>query len=434
MKARSITITLVLAIAFAPVFLWYLDRLGDGSGEVLGLIALATALGLAIKDRNPGSPRAAEISLVIYGIGFFFLPPLLRAIPALVTIAFLSGMHHRAGQVALLLLSLPVQASLDFFLGFPFRLVTAEGARILLSIFGLSVERLGVQLSLGGAIVSVDPPCSGLQMLWATAFLTAILAALFKLSYLRTFLMGLAALLLCLLANTLRATLLVFPEAGLLSIPDFLHEGTGLIFFLLAGLCIVKLSRSLQTVKNTPEKSTRSLPTRLLATAFGVSLITLVPAGTLGEPPSTQFSPLTAYQGQPVEEVPLSPREEAFARNFPGQLRVYRVGNDTLIVRHVTKATRMLHPSYHCLKAEGFSISNSSLQTDPKGHQSSTYQANLNNEAYLVSEVIRSADGSRHWTDVSAWYWHALFNPNSGPWIAETRLTPISSKSSNKKS
>ena len=434
MKARSITITLVLAIAFAPVFLWYLDRLGDGSGEVLGLIALATALGLAIKDRNPGSPRAAEISLVIYGIGFFFLPPLLRAIPALVTIAFLSGMHHRAGQVALLLLSLPVQASLDFFLGFPFRLVTAEGARILLSIFGLSVERLGVQLSLGGAIVSVDPPCSGLQILWATAFLTAILAALFKLSYLRTSLLGLAALLLCLLANTLRATFLVFPEAGLLSIPDFLHEGTGLIFFLLAGLCIAKLSRSLQTTRSAPEKNKKPLPIHLLATAFGISLITLVSAGTLRESPSTEFSPLTEYQGQPVEEVPLSSREEAFAKNFPGQLRVYRIGNDTLIVRHVTKATRMLHPSYHCLKAEGFSISNSSLQTDPKGHQSSTYQANLNNEAYLVSEVIRSADGNRHWADVSAWYWHALFNPKSGPWVAETRLTPITSKSSNKKS
>ncbi|MDA7518214.1 exosortase/archaeosortase family protein [bacterium] len=434
MKARSITITLVLAIAFAPVFLWYLDRLSDGSGEVLGLIALATALGLALKDRNPGSPRAAEISLVVYGIGFFFLPSLLRAIPALVTIAFLSGMHHRAGQVALLLLSLPVQASLDFFLGFPFRLVTAEGAQILLSIFGVSVERLGVQLSLGGAIVSVDPPCSGLQMLWATAFLTAILAALFKLSYLRTSLLGLAALLLCLLANTLRATFLIFPEAGLLSIPDFFHEGTGLIFFLLAGLCIAKLSRSLQTVRSTPEKSSKPLPTHLLATAFGIFLITLIPAGTLRESPPTQFTPLTEYQGQPVEEVPLSPREEAFAENFPGQLRVYRVGNDSLIVRHVTKATRMLHPSYHCLKAEGFSISNSSFKTNPEGHRLSTYQAKLNKEHYLVSETIRSSDSSHHWTDVSAWYWHALFHPNSGPWIAETLLTPINLKSTDKSS
>ncbi|MDF1714354.1 MAG: exosortase/archaeosortase family protein [Akkermansiaceae bacterium] len=432
MNTRRITITLVLAIAFAPVVLWYFDRLSDGGGEPLGLIALAIALGLAVKDRNPANPRCAEIAIIVYGLGFFFLPPLLRAIPALVTIAFLTGMHHRAGQVALLLLSLPIQASLDFFLGFPFRLVTAEGAQTILNTMGLSVERLGVQLSLEGAIVSVDPPCSGLQMLWATGFLTAVLSALFKLSYLRTIFLGFTALLFCLLSNILRATFLVFPEAGLLSIPDMAHEGMGLLIFALGSLCIVSLSRRLQAKKLLSRNSHQSLPARLLATTLGVSLITLVPAKIAGRSKSTHFPTLTEYRGLPVEEIPLSSREKTFAKDFPGKLRAYRVGNDSLIVRHVTRATRMLHPSYHCLKAEGFSISNSGLKTDHDGHPAATYHASLNKEKYLVTETIKSCDDSRHWSDVSAWYWYALFNPNSGPWVAETRLTPISPESSNR--
>ncbi|MEN8774513.1 MAG: exosortase/archaeosortase family protein [Akkermansiaceae bacterium] len=434
MKTRRITITLVLAIAFAPVFLWYSDRLSDGSGEPLGLIALAAALGLAIKDRSPGNPRCAEIALIIYGIGFFFLPPLLRAIPALLTIAFLTGMHHRAGKLALLFLSLPIQASMDFFLGFPFRVITAEGSRMIFSFFGISVERYGVQLSLGSALVSVDPPCSGLQMLWATAFLTAILAALFKLNYPRSISLGLAALLLCILANIFRATFLAIPEARLIAMPGFLHAGIGLFFFTLAGIALVKLASWFHVKHSLTPTPPRPLPLRLTATAFGVSLITLLPANT-GRPSSENELPIqTEYRGRQLEEVPLSSREESFARNFPGQLKIYQAGNDTLILRHVTRATRMLHPSYHCLKAEGFSISHSRLERDHNGHPMATYQAKLNQEHYFVSEIIRSSDSSRYWTDVCAWYWHALFHPNSGPWVAETLLTPINLEPKNESS
>ena len=425
MKARSITITIILAIAFAPVLLWYVDRLGDGTGEPLGLIALTAALGLAWKDRNPASPRSAEIALVVYGIGYFFLPPLLRAIPALITVAFLTGIHRRAGQTALLLLSLPIQASLDFFLGFPFRVITAEGTRLLFSLFGVSVERYGVQISLGGAIVSVDPPCSGIQMLWATVFLTAILSALFKLSYLRTLSLGLTALLLCLIANIFRATLLAIPEARLISTPEFLHEGIGLFFFAITALLLVKLARLFQAKAIRPQNQVPPLPRRLVATAFGVSLMTLLPAQTKPQTGGSNFPVRTEYRGVLLEEIPLGEKEKSFAKNFPGRLLVYRAGNDTLIIRDVTKATRMLHPSYHCLKAEGFTISDSRLAIDENGNSHASYQAHLNDEAYLVSEVIKSSDGKRYWSDVSAWYWHALFNPNSGPWVAETLLTPI---------
>jgi exosortase len=425
MNLRIITTVLVLSVAFAPVLLWYWSRLDNGSGEALGLVALVLAITLARKDRDTPNLRFAEISILIYGLGFFFLPPLLRIIPALATIAFLTGIHRQAGQFGLLLLSLPVQASLDFFLAYPFRLITAEGARFLVNLLGYPVERLGVQLFLEGSIVSVDLPCSGLQMLWASAFLTALLATLFHLSYRRTLELGVVALMLSLLANTLRASSLFFPEAGIISIPGFAHGGIGLIFFALAGLILVALARKLHLRKRDPQRQTPPITRRFVVLACGVSLVTFLPARTESTTAAPDFPALDFYQGRAVEEIPLSEKEESFATSFPGQLKVYRIENGTLILRRVTKPSRMLHPSYHCLKAEGFAISASSVRESPDGQPFLQYRATRNTEQYLVTESIRTLDGRRHWSEVSAWYWHALFHPNSGPWEAETLIVPI---------
>lgn len=427
MKAQRTMALLALAIAFAPVIAWYGQRLGDGGGEPLGLIALALAIVFGMKDRHAPSPRLAEIALVIYAISFFFLPPLLRIIPALATIAFLTGMHRRAGHFGLLLLSLPVQASLDFFLGYPFRIITAEGSRLLINLVGQPVERLGVQLSLNGTIVSVDPPCSGLQMLWASAFLTALLATLFRLSYRKSLVLALAALALCLTANTLRAAVLFFPEAGLISLPGFAHEGIGLVFFALAALSLTALARKFHLRQACPGIQHPPITRRFAALACGVSLVTLLPAQSRLPSEISELPPLISYQGIPVEEVPLSAREKAFAKNFPGHLKVYRIENGTLILRRINQASRMLHPSSHCLQAEGFFISKTSLETGPNGRVFLQYHAARGAEKFLVTENIYNLDRTRHWAEVSAWYWHAFLNPQSGPWEAETLILPIQS-------
>lgn len=424
MPTRKLFATIFLALAFLPVLNWYWLRLGNGSGEPFGLIALILAIVFASQHRHPASLRCAEISILLYALGLFFLPPLLRTIPALATIAFLTGMHRQAGQFGLLLLSLPIQASLDFFLGYPFRLITAEGSCLVLNLLGYPIERLGVQLSLKGIIVSVDPPCSGLQMLWATALLTALLAALTRLNYLRTIQLSLAALTLCLLANILRATSLFFPESGIITLPNFAHQGIGLLYFALASLLLIKISYKLHRRTITPPLTTQPLTARFLALTCGVSLITLLPARITNNQAPSEIAPLTHYKGHPLQEIPLSPHEESFAKNLPGQLKIYALGNETLIIRHVTKATRLLHPSHHCLRAEGFTLHDIKIQTDSTG-PTLQYRATRNGEHFHVIEKIRDHQNSRQWAEVSAWYWHALFHPKSGPWEAETLITPI---------
>ena len=86
----------------------------------------------------------------------------------------------------------------------------------------------------------------------------------------------------------------------------------------------------------------------------------------------------------------------------------------------------MLHPAHHCLRAEGFTISHSRIRQDDQGRASLVYQATRNNERILVTEMIRDHANQHQWTEVSAWYWHALFHPGSGPWEAETLLSPLS--------
>ncbi|MDE0836675.1 MAG: hypothetical protein OSA84_10030 [Akkermansiaceae bacterium] len=93
-----------------------------------------------------------------------------------------------------------------------------------------------------------------------------------------------------------------------------------------------------------------------------------------------------------------------------------------LIVREVSRATRLLHPASHCLRAEGFAIGEKSQTTDDEGNAWLTYTASRNGGTWRVRERITRAPGGRQWAEISAWYWHALFHPGDGPWIALTLI------------
>ena len=56
MNARKVLLTIALAVAFLPVLNWYWLRLGNGSGEPFGLVALLLAIVFASQHRHPASP------------------------------------------------------------------------------------------------------------------------------------------------------------------------------------------------------------------------------------------------------------------------------------------------------------------------------------------------------------------------------------------
>ena len=89
--------------------------------------------------------------------------------------AFLPGNVATAPVFGLSLLSLPLLASLQFYAGYPLRVITAEASRWLLAA-GFEVERSGASLLVDGRLVIVDAPCSGVQMLWLGYFTACVVA------------------------------------------------------------------------------------------------------------------------------------------------------------------------------------------------------------------------------------------------------------------
>ena len=251
--APALAAGLGFAVALFPVARWYVLRMGDGSDEPLGLIALVFAVGMAWAWRDSLRPTrvSRSLGLVVFGIygitvGLEF-PPLLRALPALGSVVLWTGMWKLPGISLLLILSLPVVATMQFYLGYPMRIVTAELSSASLNLFGYPVHRVGTQLLFDGSAFGVDAPCSGVRMLWMSSFFGAAVSALFRLGWLASAGLLTSAGAVTLLANSLRATALFFPEAGMIHLPGWGHEGAGVLLYSLGMVLLVTVARRLQS-------------------------------------------------------------------------------------------------------------------------------------------------------------------------------------------
>ena len=421
--------SVALLLAAIPTILWYALRLQDGDAELVGLVPLVAAVWFAFRDRKtlrvtpPGAWTSVAL-LLLQAAAFPILPAMIRALLMVAAFASFSGIWLKPGILFLLILALPWSASLDFFLGYPLRTFTSINAAFLLETLGLDVTRSGVRLLYEGRMVGVDPACSGMNMLWSAALLTAMLAAVLPLGWRRLFPLGIAALALAIVGNSVRAALLFFPEADLVEMPHLLHPGIGLA---VAGGCfliLVKIARGLS------RKGARTSLVGSPAADGGIAMRLLIPASSLvllaslfstGESAEAINAPqtLTTYQGAPVVRVPLSEEEENFYGNFPGSIAVYEGEGFKLIVRQVDRATRKLHPASHCLRAEGFRIGDRMSVHDGR---SLSYTATRGGLAIEVKERVESVRTNRSWPEISAWFWHALSHPGSGPWEAVTLI------------
>jgi exosortase/archaeosortase family protein len=234
-----------IAAALLPAWVWMGRRLADGSDDPLGLLSVA-ALALLVwrhRSRLRVAPRLAWLALGCAGalasaLAFGTLPPLAAALIALAALgcalaAFLPSLVAGAPVIGLALLSLPWIASLQFYAGFPLRVVTAEASRWLLAP-GFAVERTGTALLVDGQLVMVDAPCSGVQMLWLGYF-TACVVAVWTFRSSAGFLARLPFVSLLVLAgNILRNTLLVALEASGRGATGAMHDAIGLSVLALA--------------------------------------------------------------------------------------------------------------------------------------------------------------------------------------------------------
>ena len=238
--SQTISLIAVYLLALWPQAWWFIQRTSDRSDEPLGILALVTVGCLTWSQRRDfaGNQTKGLILLIFTVVASFFLPTLITASLALLTVAFATGVIRSPGLTGLLVLSLPLMASLNFYFAWPVRLGIAISSEALLNLTGLSVTREGTLLLFQNAEVGVDAPCSGLRMLWFTGYLTCAMAALYQHSWKKFFLLIPLAIGLSIVANIIRTTLLFFPESGLIKLPYWTHEALGTTLHLLVALAL----------------------------------------------------------------------------------------------------------------------------------------------------------------------------------------------------
>ena len=236
----------LLAVALWPTWWWMGQRMVDGSDDPLGVLALA-ALGVLLwqhRSRLRAAPRlglqvTALAGAVLTTALHAQLPDMLVALVGLLSLAaglqaFLPAQVATAPVLGLSLLSLPLMASLQFYAGFPLRVVTAEVSSWLLTL-AHTVERSGSSLVVDGQLIIVDAPCSGVQMAWLGYF-TACSVALAVGRGNRSFLLRLPVVgVLVLSGNVVRNTVLVALQASGMHLSTWGHEVVGLV--VLAMVC-----------------------------------------------------------------------------------------------------------------------------------------------------------------------------------------------------
>lgn len=250
---RPLTLITVQLLAFWPVWQWYLRRMLDPSDEPYGVVALVTAAGFVLFGRWKPTPAIGKKVLLIpalltalYAATFHTAPMIVSAGVAMTALAALissctSNRTLRPGLWLLLMLALPVMASLQFYASFPLRMVVGKAAAALLQLTGLPVVLDGTLLCWNGHAVGIDTPCSGIKMLWAGFYMTAIMSCFFRWRQGRSLFFCLITLVVVILGNTLRATALFYVEAGRIALPAWIHQGIGLCVFILIVLAIAGL-------------------------------------------------------------------------------------------------------------------------------------------------------------------------------------------------
>ena len=243
------------AAALWPHWKWAAARVADGSDDPLGAAALA-ALACAVWRLAPALRATPQPGWLVLALAATTLataavltaPPLFGALLAALAMAAGLRAFMPAGQALLPLagmavLALPVVSSLQFYAGYPLRVVTAQLSTWLLQVAGMVAQRSGTAMQVEGRLIIVDAPCSGVQMVWMAYFCACAVAAFNGLgdrALLRR-LPWVGVLVLC--GNVLRNSVLVALEARQAVVPEAVHQGVGLMVQALVCAAVVGVVR-----------------------------------------------------------------------------------------------------------------------------------------------------------------------------------------------
>lgn len=265
LECRPVRLNAIDWLALHMLALWphgaYLvERAFDGSDDPLGLLALAALAMLAAwqRQRLRPTPRlgwlvaSMPLALAANGAWWAGAPALLSSLLAALSLAaallaWWPGDRARLPLAGLVVLALPWLASLQFYLGWPLRVLTALLSAWVLRFAGVDAARSGASMLVDGQLVIVDAPCSGVQMAWL-AYFTACVAAAVAGSSDRRFARHMPLVgALVLGGNVLRNSVLVALEARPQGLGSAWHEAIGLLALALVCAAVLRLTLRAQS-------------------------------------------------------------------------------------------------------------------------------------------------------------------------------------------
>jgi len=235
-------------LALWPHGVYLVQRALDGSDDPLGLIALLAAAALVASQRQRLrlTPHlgwlvaALGLALAANGAWWAGAPSLASALLAALSLAgalmaWWPRERASAPLLGLVVLALPWLATLQFYVGWPLRVLTAQLSAWALQLTGFAAARSGASMVVNGQLVIVDAPCSGVQMAWFAYFTACVCAAAVaardRVLVRRLPLVGMVVL----LGNVVRNSVLVALESRPLGLAPAWHEAIGLVA--LAAVC-----------------------------------------------------------------------------------------------------------------------------------------------------------------------------------------------------
>jgi exosortase/archaeosortase family protein len=231
------------------VWRWYISRAVYSWDQPWGVLALVAAVVFLVASRKPWPQTARSLLLptllvLLYAAKYLPFGPLARATVTFTALAVTTsslrfGRSFHAGLFGLVYLSLPALPTLQFFGGYPLRVVVADLTAPILRMCGFAVVSEGTCLNWAGKMIWIDAPCSGIKMLWVGLFLTFVVLCLYELPLRNTLLLLPLVGVVIMAANVFRAVALFYLEAGVLSMPSWGHEYAGVIAFVLEAAGII---------------------------------------------------------------------------------------------------------------------------------------------------------------------------------------------------
>ena len=366
------------------------------------------------------------------------------------------------GIIGLFILSLPLISTMQFYMGFPLRVISGSLAIPLLNFSGIETTLDGVTLICNGVEVVIDAPCSGVRMGWTASFLCYFITSVSSFSWGKTLLLSLCTWTTVLCGNALRVVALVHIELSSISFPAWWHEAIGLSTFVIMVVIIlitalfinkniqgvnyfsfnISLATSIDKLnklnfftyfyKESPIKQFIFIPVHLplktyvfMTMIFLASFIALLPSKVNAQVASHYKDHIwpNEYNGRSIQELPLTEREHRFYVDFPGAMKRFSDGEKEIIIKWVYKITRRVHPSIDCFKGAGYQISEPGLFSEQHTIWSS-FKAKDSVQHLFVKEQITDSTGQT-WSDVSSWYWAAVLGQTKGPWKVTTIAKPI---------